>query len=307
MTPSRIGLLVSLALHATLLVAVSWWWFAPHHAPAKGQLVPVSLSMFDAPPAPTQSAAQTAPLPAKKLAAVDAPPAPPKSVAPPPEPVKPPPSVPQPAPPTPKVKPAPKPTPKPTSKPAKPRPEPREKPPKPKPLPSHTEHKPAPVHHPKPQPEPVSKPHPKVSRHKPVQAKPEASVAASSPSTAAQTQQTKPAQAEPPAGASTSKPKADLTQLQLQYQSALSEAINRQKFYPRLAQRLRQEGQVTVAFTVLANGRIQAVRVVGSSGMPLLDQGAVEAIRRVGQFRPIPPALGMSRMSLRIVLNYKLR
>ena len=95
--------------------------------------------------------------------------------------------------------------------------------------------------------------------------------------------------------------------LTMQYQSALAEDIEREKFYPSLARRLNQEGIIRVGFTVLADGRITNIHLVEPSAATALNQGAIEAIKRVGQFKPIPPALGMQSMDLNISLIYKLR
>lgn len=93
----------------------------------------------------------------------------------------------------------------------------------------------------------------------------------------------------------------------MQYQSALAEAIEREKFYPSLARRLNQEGIIRVGFTVLADGHITNIHLLEPSAATALNQGAIEAIKRVGQFKPIPPALGMQSMDLSIGLIYKLR
>lgn len=95
--------------------------------------------------------------------------------------------------------------------------------------------------------------------------------------------------------------------LAMQYQSALAEAIEREKFYPSLARRLNQEGIIRVGFTVLADGHITNIHLLEPSAATALNQGAIEAIKRVGQFKPIPPALGMQSMDLTIGLIYKLR
>lgn len=93
----------------------------------------------------------------------------------------------------------------------------------------------------------------------------------------------------------------------MQYQLALAKAIEREKFYPPLARRLGQEGMIGVGFTVLADGRITNIHLVTPAAAEALNQGAIEAIKRVGQFKPIPPELGLPSMNLNIKLNYRLR
>jgi len=304
MTPSRIGLLVSLTLHALLAGALYWWWFAPEILPPKGRVVPLTLSMFDVPAAPVRP---TRVLPEKKLAAVDTPADPGGRPAPAPSPShKPEPDHPNKAPAsadTPPVKSAPQ---------SQSQSKPKSTRPKAKP-PTKAEPKPAPTHAVEKKAKSAAKPKPKSPPRHQVPPAPRGVAKAHKPADtppSAEGQSTSRHKA--PAAASTgtpdkTTPTVDLTQLQLQYQSALSAAINRQKFYPRMARRLRQQGVVTVAFTVQADGRIKDIHVVESSGRSLLDKGAVAAIRRVGRFHPFPPALKLERMPLRISLNYNLR
>lgn len=72
------------------------------------------------------------------------------------------------------------------------------------------------------------------------------------------------------------------------WESRLRASIERQKRYPRNAQRNRQEGVVTVAFTVSATGNISNIRVQESSGYNILDQAGVNAVERVGRTDPHP-------------------
>jgi protein TonB len=51
-------------------------------------------------------------------------------------------------------------------------------------------------------------------------------------------------------------------------------------------------GEAQVAFTVLSDGSATGIRVVSSSGSPVLDQAAVDAVRRAAPFPPIPDEAG---------------
>jgi protein TonB len=50
--------------------------------------------------------------------------------------------------------------------------------------------------------------------------------------------------------------------------------------YPRSARHRGQEGLVVVSVRVSAEGRVIDASVVGSSGYPLLDDAALDALRR---------------------------
>ncbi|WP_237386014.1 energy transducer TonB [Xenorhabdus sp. Sc-CR9] len=64
------------------------------------------------------------------------------------------------------------------------------------------------------------------------------------------------------------------------YNSRLRQEIERHKRYPRKAKRMRQEGTVTVHFTLLNDGSITTARIAQSSGNNALDNEALNAINR---------------------------
>lgn len=61
--------------------------------------------------------------------------------------------------------------------------------------------------------------------------------------------------------------------------------------YPRQAVRERQEGAVTVRFSVGENGRVVATETVSAAPWPLLNESALRVIRERWRFRPGPPRL----------------
>lgn len=64
--------------------------------------------------------------------------------------------------------------------------------------------------------------------------------------------------------------------------------IARHQAYPRGA---RDEGRVRVAMVILADGRLSKVSVSRSSGASLLDQAALDAVKRAAPFPPAPKIL----------------
>jgi protein TonB len=68
--------------------------------------------------------------------------------------------------------------------------------------------------------------------------------------------------------------------------------LKRKRFYPNAARRDRLTGTATVSFTLNGAGNVTAVRVVRSSGQPILDQAAIEMVQRASPFPPIPAGLG---------------
>lgn len=90
------------------------------------------------------------------------------------------------------------------------------------------------------------------------------------------------------------------------YTARIAALLERQKRYPRQAQRLRQEGTVRVRFTVERSGAVVSPRIERSSGHALLDQAALELLRRVSPLPPLPPELG-ARLDLVVPIAYQLR
>ncbi|WAC47992.1 energy transducer TonB [Asticcacaulis sp. SL142] len=64
--------------------------------------------------------------------------------------------------------------------------------------------------------------------------------------------------------------------------------VESHKVYPRGAKRLRQEGVVTVSFTIDREGRLLSSRIVKSSGIAAFDQEALEVLKRAEPM-PKPP------------------
>ncbi len=73
--------------------------------------------------------------------------------------------------------------------------------------------------------------------------------------------------------------------------------------YPREAALARQQGIVTVRFTVGEDGCVQTTRVIKSSHFPLLDQAAVRAVRETWRF----PAGPMRSYQVSITFHLVLR
>ncbi|ACX96975.1 TonB family protein [Halothiobacillus neapolitanus] len=277
MSPSRTGFVISALLHAALVGVGLYFWLkpTPQTDGSKEVVVPVSLASF----APATAKPRPQPTePAQKP--ID----------------KPEPEEDEPLNPSPGAKPEAEQIQKPELK-----PEPKPKPEQKNVAKSVSTPKPKQTH----QSAPPKPPAPKVHKT-PAAPHPTASAPRMQPSTEQQPERQ--AESAPPQNPAPDGTTPDeLDQIRLQYQSALAEAIEREKFYPSLARRLNQQGLIRVGFTVLADGRITNIHLVEPSAATALNQGAIEAIKRVGQFKPIPPALGIQSMDLNISLIYKLR
>jgi len=98
-----------------------------------------------------------------------------------------------------------------------------------------------------------------------------------------------------------------IRRIEEEYKATLRQAIEANKGYPRRAVRLRQEGEAVVGFTILRNGHIEGLRIVGSSGSELLDKAALGAVEKISGQLPFPEELTLKQWAFTIPINYALR
>jgi periplasmic protein TonB len=91
------------------------------------------------------------------------------------------------------------------------------------------------------------------------------------------------------------------------YLRGLQQAIARNRFYPPGARRKDLKGMVTVAFTIKRDGRLGDIRVTKGSGYDVLDQAALETLRRLGRYKPIPTTTGRDQWPVRVPIVFDLR
>lgn len=76
-----------------------------------------------------------------------------------------------------------------------------------------------------------------------------------------------------------------------QYRIAIIAAAKRYKKYPRLAMDNNWEGQAEIRMVIGADGTIASISVKTRSGFEVLDEQAMEMIRKAKPLAPIPPQL----------------
>jgi protein TonB len=179
------------------------------------------------------------------------------------------------------------------------------------PPPPPPELEPEPVVEPEPEPEPVviepppPKPKPKPKPKKKPKPEPPPEVKPVAPV------RPPPPKVEPkPVAAVPVVPAVDpglIQRIEDEYKAALRQAIEKHKTYPRRAVRLRKQGEVVMGFTVLKDGTIQAIRVVQSSGVSLLDKAAKSAVKKTSGSLPFPGKLERSQWDFTIPIKFSLR
>jgi protein TonB len=88
------------------------------------------------------------------------------------------------------------------------------------------------------------------------------------------------------------------------YPGKIVRKLRRALRYPAAAGSRRLRGVAEVRFVVSAGGDVGGVRLVASSGSPLLDKAALEAVRRAAPFPPIPAGAGRSNWPFTVPLAF---
>jgi protein TonB len=90
------------------------------------------------------------------------------------------------------------------------------------------------------------------------------------------------------------------------WQKAIFAHIVRHKLYPEEARKKNVKGEVVVLFLLDRRGGVSEVRVANGSGSTVLDQAAVEVLRRASPLPPPPADLRGERIELLLPMRYQL-
>ncbi|CAN7416295.1 TonB family protein [Pararhizobium sp. LjRoot255] len=88
------------------------------------------------------------------------------------------------------------------------------------------------------------------------------------------------------------------------YKGKVRSKVQRHFRYPKAADRAGIQGTVQVSFTILANGGVSGARISKSSGSPVLDEAALNAIRGAEPFPKIPDAANRGSWPFTIPLQF---
>ncbi len=83
--------------------------------------------------------------------------------------------------------------------------------------------------------------------------------------------------------------------------------LNQFKRYPPIARRRGVTGVAKVRFTILADGHLESVELVASSGSSRLDREALRMFYRASPFAPLPHRLGKNRFDLQVPIVFSLK
>jgi protein TonB len=83
--------------------------------------------------------------------------------------------------------------------------------------------------------------------------------------------------------------------------------LQRAKRYPRGAESRREQGVVTLSFSLGRNGNVLARSIVRSSGNAELDQEVLAMVMRAQPFPSFPPSMTQARINLTVPVRFSLR
>jgi protein TonB len=92
-----------------------------------------------------------------------------------------------------------------------------------------------------------------------------------------------------------------------QYRIAVIAAARRYKRYPRIAMDNNWEGQAEIRMVIGTDGNIASISIKTKSGFEVLDQQALEMIRRAKPQAPIPAALRGKGFTIDVPVVFSLR
>jgi len=90
----------------------------------------------------------------------------------------------------------------------------------------------------------------------------------------------------------------------ISYFNRIKQAIEQNWEYPELALRYGLQGRLSLEFAVDANGQLEQLRIIRSSGSQLLDDEALRAIKAAAPFPPIPTWIKGNPLSISVSMEY---
>jgi len=91
------------------------------------------------------------------------------------------------------------------------------------------------------------------------------------------------------------------------YREAIKKRIEEEKRYPDLAEENGYQGKVELRFKLLANGGVEEVEVLKSSGYAILDKEAVRAVKNAIPYPAMPESIKREYIVVEVPILFKLR
>jgi protein TonB len=97
---------------------------------------------------------------------------------------------------------------------------------------------------------------------------------------------------------------SQIQKIKMSYEQYLISYISKYKTYPRIAERLKQQGMVYPQIRISKDGKLKDIVISKSSGFSSLDQGAINLIKSLAPFKPLPENLDGSEFTITIPIEY---
>jgi protein TonB len=81
--------------------------------------------------------------------------------------------------------------------------------------------------------------------------------------------------------------------------------LQQAKRFPETARARGDEGRAVVRLSIQRSGALGHAQVVRSSGSALLDQAALDTVRRAAPFPPLPAEIAGAALVLNAPMNFK--
>lgn len=93
----------------------------------------------------------------------------------------------------------------------------------------------------------------------------------------------------------------------LDFHNMIKQKIEEARRYPLWAKKKEIQGVTRISFTVLPDGTCRDIKVAGSSGSEILDQEALETLKRAQPFPSVPEKISSSPLSLEVGIVFSLQ
>jgi protein TonB len=93
---------------------------------------------------------------------------------------------------------------------------------------------------------------------------------------------------------------------EVNYFALISSHLNRRKTYPAEARQARQQGVVSIRFTVDRSGGVSNISVRRSSGHTILDQATIALLQRVAPLPRMPASMQRESVTITLPIEYSL-
>lgn len=92
----------------------------------------------------------------------------------------------------------------------------------------------------------------------------------------------------------------------LPYLSAIKKKIEPLWHYPESARTQGLQGKLALYFSIVQDGRLVRLEVLSTSGHPLLDNQALEAVQGAAPYYPLPETLHIARLNIHATFEYRM-